>query len=85
VSGGADADADALLLDCLLMCGQSDARPGAHVAHGYEGSLMACAKHKDYQAKRQPTGKCPACWKMWWDAVSERIGKGKPVKKAKGK
>jgi hypothetical protein len=46
---------------------------------------MACAKHRDYQAKRQPTGKCPACWKMWWDAVTERMSKGKPVKKAKGK
>jgi hypothetical protein len=44
---------------------------------------MSCAKHRDYQAKRAPTAKCPACWKMWWEAVTERMQK-KP-KKAVGK
>jgi hypothetical protein len=42
---------------------------------------MSCRQHKQYEAKRAPTGKCPDCWKMWWEAVSERIKQ--PVKKVK--
>jgi hypothetical protein len=34
---------------------------------------MICTKHRSYAAKRAPTGKCPQCWKMWWEALNESV------------
>jgi hypothetical protein len=46
--------------------------------------VTTCLKHKNYAVKRAPTGDCRTCWKMWWEAVTERM-RAKPAKKGKGK